>query len=107
MKKFFIPVLAGIALISVATMQSCKKDDTTAPVISKQGSSPMTISLNSSFTDPGATASDNEDGTISVTSDYSSTNPNVNLKGTYTIHYTATDKAGNQASDSRTVNVVN
>src|SRR5678809_89661 len=67
----------------------------------------MTISLNSSFVDPGVTAEDNEDGSITVTSDASTNNPNVNLTGHYIITYTATDAAGNSGHVTRDVIVVN
>src|SRR5215510_12657913 len=107
MKKNLIYPLAAIILFSLATLQSCKKDDTTPPVISLGGSNPMTITLNSStVSDPGATANDDEDGAISnVSSTWSwGTNPDPNVADSYTITYTATDAAGNQAVAHRTVN---
>ena len=54
------------------------------------------------FTDPGATASDNIDGdlTSSITS---SGTVNTATEGTYTIDYSVSDAAGNIASVSRTV----
>ncbi|MBK5284847.1 MAG: DUF5011 domain-containing protein, partial [Bacteroidia bacterium] len=107
MKKILISVLAGMALISLTTMQSCKKDDTTAPVITLTGASSINQILNSAYSDAGATANDDEDGSVTVTSNVSSTNPNVDLAGTYTITYTATDKAGNQGTGTRTVIVYN
>jgi hypothetical protein len=64
----------------------------------------MTISLNSTWTDPGATASDDKDGTVSVTT---TGTVNPNLKGTYTLTYTATDAAGNSGTATRTVTVKN
>jgi len=94
--------------ISGLLFTGCSDDDTTAPVISLNGSDPMEISLNStSISDPGATAEDDEDGTLTVTSDWSSTNPNLNLKGTYIITYSATDAAGNLGEETRTVIVKN
>ena len=105
MKKIFIPVLAGMALISITTMQSCKKDDTASPLITLSGANPYTISLNSTYTDPGATASDDEDGSVTVSVDASGVNKD--LAGSYIVHYTATDKAGNQAMEERTVIVKN
>jgi hypothetical protein len=107
MKKYLISISATMVLMSLFIIQSCKKDDTTAPVITLNGSSTQTISLNSSYSDAGATASDDEDGSVSVTSDASSSNPNVNLAGTYTITYHATDAAGNVGTASRTVIVKN
>ena len=108
MKKTII-LLSTAAMISVALISGCKKDETdsTGPAIYLNGSNPMKISLNTATSDPGATASDETDGSTAVTSDWSSTNPDVNKKGTYTITYTATDKAGNHSSLTRTVNVVN
>lgn len=90
-------------------MTGCKKDDSTPPTITLEGSSSMTISLQGTYTEPGFTAEDDRDGdlTASVTSDESSTNPNKNLAGTYTIHYEVTDAAGNTGTEERVVQVVN
>jgi hypothetical protein len=85
---------------------SCKKDGT-PPEITVTGSSQQTVSLNGTYTDAGATAKDNHDAAIAATSDASATNPNVNVAGTYTITYTATDKAGNTMHATRTVIVKN
>jgi hypothetical protein len=67
------------------------------------GSESLTITKGDAYTDAGATANDDEDGSITVTSTASSTNPDVNAPGVYTITYTATDKAGNVATAVRTV----
>ena len=93
---------------AVVFTTGCSKDDTTAPVVTLNGASSITLSLNSSaWSDLGATASDEEDGTTSVTSDASSTNPNVNHTGVYTITYTSTDAAGNVGTAIRTITVKN
>ncbi|MBK9412991.1 MAG: DUF5011 domain-containing protein [Bacteroidetes bacterium] len=48
------------------------------------------------ISDPGATATDEEDGTITAKLLMQAlSNPNVKQKGTYTITYTASDEAGN------------
>jgi hypothetical protein len=109
MKKILFGVIAGLILVSVISISGCKKDDTTPPSISMAGNSTMIISLNSSaVADPGATATDDEDGNVAVTSDWSwGTNPNPNVAGDYDIHYTATDAAGNQGTAHRTVTVRN
>lgn len=74
--------------------------DTAKPVITLNGSSPMTITVGGTFTDPGATA---DDGTVVVVSG----SVNTGVVGAYTIHYNATDLAGNPATEvTRTVNVV-
>src|SRR4051812_13100104 len=112
MKKF---LLRGAALIALTTVfyTGCKKDDTNStpdnstPDITLIGNSTDTVSLNSPYTDPGATAIDVEDGVLVPTSDYSATNPDVNHTGTYTITYSVTDSAGATATATRKVIVRN
>jgi hypothetical protein len=77
--------------------------DTTPPVITLQGSNPMTNFLNVSFFNPGATALDACGGGFEVTS---SNNVNVNVVGSYTVTYTATDNYSNSTSLGRTVLVM-
>lgn len=76
--------------------------DTVAPVITVTGANPLTISQGETFSDLGATAIDNKDGTVSVTP-----NGTVDMStiGDYTITYTATDEAGNESTATRTVTV--
>lgn len=74
--------------------------DTTAPVISLNGSNPVELTQGTAYTDAGATATDDVDGTVSVTT---SGTVDVNTVGTYTLTYTATDAAGNTATATRTV----
>jgi hypothetical protein len=76
--------------------------DTTAPVITLNGANPLTVECHSSFTDPGATANDACAGPVAVTN---SGSVNVNVPGSYTITYTASDGT-NTATATRTVNVV-
>ena len=79
--------------------------DTTAPVITLNGSATMNLTVGGSFTDPGATATDNVDGnlTSSIVVTGSVTTSTV---GTYTLNYNVSDAAGNAAAQvSRTVNV--
>jgi uncharacterized repeat protein (TIGR01451 family) len=76
--------------------------DTTPPVITISPG-PTTVECHSSFSDPVATALDGCAGTVPVNVN-GSVNPNV--PGVYTINYSATDAAGNTASASRTVSVV-
>jgi hypothetical protein len=70
------------------------------------GSASITVNKGSTYTDAGATASDNIDGDI--TSNITSTsNININVAGSYTVTYNVADKLGNQAASViRTVNVV-
>jgi hypothetical protein len=110
MKKNILPILLVASAAVVLTISSCSKDDTTAPVVTLVGPASIELSLNSAaWSDLGATANDDEDGDISasITSDASSTNPNVNRVNFYTITYTATDKAGNIGSATRSIYVKN
>lgn len=79
--------------------------DTTAPTIALEGDSPMTVECHTSFTDPGATASDSCAGDLTnAITVAGSVNPDV--VGSYTLTYSVSDGHGNNASVSRTVNVV-
>ena len=77
-------------------------DTSYPPVISLVGSSTIYLEVGETFTDPGATASDNVDGdlTSSITS---SGTVNTATEGTYTVVYSVSDTDGNIASVSRTV----
>ena len=77
--------------------------DKTPPVITINGAISLNHEAKTPYTDLGADAIDAVDGAVSV-----STSGAVNdqVKGQYTIAYTATDAAGNQATATRTVNVV-
>ncbi|HHX16891.1 MAG TPA: leucine-rich repeat protein, partial [Mollicutes bacterium] len=80
------------------------KLDNIKPVITLNGSANMMISKGSIYTDPGSTASDAHsglDGNVTVTGTV-----NTSVAGTYTLTYTAKDKAGNTATATRTVNVI-
>ena len=80
--------------------------DTTPPVITLLGSSPLDVEVGSVYTDAGATASDNVDGDL--TGSIVTTNPvNTAVLGPYLVTYDVTDNAGNSATQvTRTVNVV-
>ena len=79
--------------------------DVTAPVISLSGGSSISVVLNSTFTDPGATAIDNQDGDVSSSIQVSGS-VNTSILGTYTLNYSVTDAAGNSATATRTVTVL-
>jgi len=79
--------------------------DTTPPVITVTGDNPVTVEKGSTYTDAGATASDNVDGDL--TSDIVITGTvDTSVVGTYTLTYSVTDEAGNTGTATRTVNVV-
>ena len=73
--------------------------DTVAPVISLNGAATVNHEQGTTYSDAGATATDNVDSSVTV-----STSGSVGAAaGTYTIEYSATDRAGNTATSSRTV----
>ena len=77
--------------------------DTTAPVIILNGNVVINLAKGEAFTDPGATATDNIDASVIVTT---SGIVDITKAGTYTLNYNATDAAGNAAiAVTRTVNV--
>ena len=79
--------------------------DTTAPVITLVGDAQITVEVGTTYTDLGATASDNYDGDI--TADINVTNPvDTSVIGSYTVTYNVDDSNGNAATGvTRTVNV--
>ena len=79
--------------------------DSNAPVIQLRGDATINIVIDSTYSDAGATANDQEDGDIS--SRIVVANPvNTTVLGTYTITYTVSDLSGNAAKPvTRTVNV--
>ena len=79
--------------------------DTTIPIISLIGSSTVNTALGATYTDAGATATDNVDGNITASIQTTST-VNTNAIGSYTVKYNVSDAAGNAATEvTRTVNV--
>lgn len=78
--------------------------DTIKPVITLNGASALTVECHTSFTDPGATASDSCDSSVPVNV---SGSVNVNAVGVYTLTYNASDDSNNAADPvTRTVTVV-
>ena len=103
MKKNILITGALALALAAMLLNGCKKDDTAAPEITVHGDNPATVVLGSSYADAGATANDAEDGTVSVST---TGTVDTTTAGTYTINYSATDKAGNTGTASRTVNVI-
>ncbi len=98
---------AGNAAAEVTrTVDVINGPDTTPPVITLLGLNPFTINLDQTFTDPGATASDNIDGNL--TSSIVVTGAvDTHTVGTYTLFYNVSDAAGNPALEvTRTVTVL-
>jgi hypothetical protein len=78
--------------------------DTTKPVITLNGNASVSVEMNTPYTDAGATAKDNFDATVAVTTTGS---VNTTVPGDYTLTYTAKDSSNNAAVPvTRTVHVV-
>ncbi len=93
-----------ILLLITLFFFSCKKKDTSAPTITLKGDATVFVQLNGTYTDSGAEAFDEHDGTIAaITTD----TINANFAGIYYIVYSATDAAGHQTDATRSVIVRN
>jgi len=80
--------------------------DTTPPVITLLGSSPVTVALGSAYTDAGATALDNYDGVLTSFIVTGGLPVDTNVLGTHIVTYDVTDTHSNPAIQvTRTVNV--
>lgn len=97
-----IILLACVALF----FTTCKKPDTTLPIITLFGANPMSIAIGGTYVEPGYKAVDNTDGDITGAV-YITKNINKDTVGSYTVKYKVTDASGNLATAVRIVNVVN
>jgi sulfatase modifying factor 1 len=79
-------------------------NDTLFPELKLFGDANITHLQNTAWVDPGVEAHDLRDGNITSDVVVSGT-VDVNTTGTYTLTYTVSDAAGNEASITRTVNV--
>ncbi len=81
--------------------------DSTPPVVTLVGSGTLTIERASTYTDSGATWTDNAEGSGSLILANASGSVNVNSTGSYLIEYTKTDASGNVSNTvSRIIMVV-
>ena len=99
---FFLSACGGGSSTESIPPDDNTSADTTPPVITILGNNPETVIEDGTYTDAGATALDDTDGSVPVITTGS---VNTALVGIYSITYTATDSAGNDASEIRTVNV--
>jgi hypothetical protein len=106
MKKQIFALASIVMIGGVFMMTSCSKEDITAPVITVAGGNSVNHTLNAAWTNPTATATDDEDGDISSSISVTGT-VNENLAGNYELTYTVTDAAGNVATQVVTVTVAN
>ena len=81
-------------------------EDTTIPLITLLGDAAVTTEVGGTYTDAGATASDNYDGDITSSIEQVST-VDTAIVDTYTVTYNVSDANGNAAVEvTRTINVV-
>jgi hypothetical protein len=123
MKMNFTTAFAGMALLGAMSMTSCKKkgcmdadatnfnekakkDDGTCtykPTIVLNGPASVTIAVGGTFTDEGATATNKDGSSVTVTTTGGPVT--TSSTGTFTLTYSATNDYGT-VSVTRTVNVV-
>lgn len=107
----FDPSVAGIhnATLSIANDDADENSFDIAltgvgdaiPGVALVGTSPFSVDLAASYSDPGATATDTEDGALTPIMTGNTVVPNV--PGIYTVTWSATDNAGVTTSATRTV----
>ncbi|MGD0709846.1 MAG: immunoglobulin-like domain-containing protein [Bacteroidales bacterium] len=103
MKKILLSVAALSMIIGATVITSCKKTDNTPPTITLVGGT-VTVTIGTTYTDPGYSAVDNAGNSVTPVVTWSPAE-NLNVAGTYTITYTATDENGNSSTATRTVYV--
>ena len=98
-------VAGNVATQISRTVNVVAAADTTAPVITLTGANPQILTVGDTYTELGATVTDNVDKELTVIINASAVNTAV--EGSYTVIYNVRDVAGNAATQiSRTVNVV-
>ncbi|MCF6229899.1 MAG: DUF5011 domain-containing protein, partial [Gammaproteobacteria bacterium] len=95
---------AGNAAVQVT--RTVNVADTHPPEITLLGANPLNLSVGDTYIDPGATATDNVDGDITVNIVIAGDTVDTTIAGTYVVTYGVSDAAGNVATQlARTVNV--
>jgi phospholipase/lecithinase/hemolysin len=93
-----------ILISTIIFLSSCGKEDVNPPVVSLNGESMVQLLLGGSYTEAGATASDEEDGVLTVNI---SGEVNTDFAGIYILRYSASDMAGNTGESFRTIHIAN
>lgn len=79
--------------------------DKKAPIISLNDGNPMELEVGEKYEEPGATAEDNVDGNLTDEIEVTG-NVDTGEVGNYTVTYTVSDAAGNEAIKERQVKIV-
>ncbi|THB70157.1 MAG: DUF5011 domain-containing protein, partial [Gammaproteobacteria bacterium] len=96
-------MLISFAILEAKTMEQSVEPPpptNTAPEVTMNGAAEINLEFGATFTDPGATATDAEDGALTPAVNC---NVSTSTAGTYTCTYTATDSGGLSDTKTRTV----
>ena len=104
MKKLLYLFLT-VLIVACSGEDGGNANDTTPPIISLIGSANISVNQGDNFIDEGATATDNVDGDLTSSITVSG-NVNTSIIGNYALTYSVSDTAGNNASVTRNVSVV-
>ena len=92
--------------VSIELYLECNTSKNSPPEIALVGANPLNLFLYDRYIDPGATATDREDGDISSRIIIDSDNVNMDVPGIYIVTYDVKDNSGNAATqETRTVMV--
>ena len=94
-----------VGTTSVGSQTSQNSTDVVPPVVTLVGAAALELTVGGTFTDPGATALDAVDGDLTASIAVTGA-VNTAVEGSYTLTYTAIDKASNTGSVSRLVTVI-
>jgi len=94
------------AVSNTATVTITINNTNDAPVLTRTGAAVINLGTGDPFVDPGATATDEEDGNLTGSIVVGGDAVNINQPGSYVITYNVTDSGGLPAPEvTRTVNV--
>ncbi|MFH0804277.1 MAG: DUF5011 domain-containing protein [Candidatus Zambryskibacteria bacterium] len=100
---FMVAIMFLLPIVSVACeIEEDHEHENTPPAITLIGANPLNLTIGDTFTDPGATATDTEDGDLTSAIITSGT-VDTAIVGSYEITYSVTDSGGLSASVTRTV----
>src|SRR5690625_4086008 len=89
----------------IPNLEPVEDPDIEAPVITLIGDNPLEIEVGELYEEQGATAEDNRDGDVTDHIDITG-DVNTTENGEYIVTYTVVDEAGNEATITRTVHVI-
>src|SRR5690625_1642471 len=89
----------------IPNLEPVEDPDIEAPVITLIGDNPLEIEVGELYEEQGATAEDNRDGDVTDHIDITG-DVNTAENGEYIVTYTVVDEAGNEATITRTVHVI-